>query len=355
MPNEIDALIASINKRAKETVLVRGAELRNQSFQRATSGSLSLDLVLGGGWPLNSWNEIIGNESGGKSTVAMKTIAANQALNPDYHTLWVASEEINIPWANQLGMDTDKVTFVMSNVMELCYDAVLSVLDERAADAVVIDSYPALVPSDEDEKSMMELTVGRGAYYTNKFMRKSYAALARSLTEYDRPVMALFINQWRERIGAFMSDPRTTPGGKGKNYSFLTRIDVAREEWITGPGQAKVGQVLKFRALKNKTAPPQRIGNVDYYFDACKGFKAGQYDNTKELHSVAMSLDLIEHRGGGNYYWRDQHWRGEAKIMEAIEADPALAATLEAEVRHVLLGKPLPEPPKPKRSVKRAA
>jgi recombination protein RecA len=285
----------------------------------------------------------------------MKTIAANQAMNPEYHTLWVASEEINIPWANQLGMDTNKVTFVMSNVMELCYDAVLSVLDERVVDAVVIDSYPALVPSEEDDKSMMELTVGRGAYLTNKFMRKSYAALSRSLTEYDRPVMALFINQWRERIGVFQGNPRTTPGGKGKNYSFLTRIDVAREEWITGPNRTKVGQVLKFQALKNKTAPPQRVGNVDYYFDAHKQFAAGSYDNTKEVHAVAMALDLIEHKGGGNYYWRDYHWRGEAKVIEAIEADPALAAALDAEVRFVLLGTPLPTPPPKRRSVKRVA
>ena len=355
MPNEIDALIASINKKAKENVLVRGADLRNQTFQRSTSGSLSLDLVLGGGWPLNSWNEVIGNESGGKSTVAMKTIAANQAMNPEYHTLWVASEEINIPWANQLGMDTDKVTFVMSNVMELCYDAVLSVLDERVVDAVVIDSYPALVPSEEDDKNMMELTIGRGAYLTNKFMRKSYAALSRSLTEYDRPVLAMFINQWRERIGVFQGDPRTTPGGKGKNYTFLTRIEVAREEWITGANKTKVGQVLKFKALKNKTAPPQRTGNVDYYFDEHKHFAPGQYDTVKEVHAVAMALDLIEHKGGGNYYWRDYHWRGEAKVLESIQQDVDLALALDAEVRHVLLGIPLPTPPKPKRTVKRAA
>ena len=143
-------------------------------------------------------------------------------------------------------------------------------MEERACDAVVIDSYPALVPSDEDEKIMMELTVGRGAYFTNKFMRKSYAAMARSLSEYDRPVLALFVNQWRERIGVFMGDPRTTPGGKGKNYSFLTRVEVAREEWLTTSAKVKVGQAIKARAIKNKTAPPQRVASVDFYFDDSK-------------------------------------------------------------------------------------
>ena len=79
----------------------------------------------------------------------------------------------------------------MTNMMEDAYDAVLSILEERAVDAVVIDSYPALVPSEEDDKTMMELTVGRGAYMTNKFMRKSHGcATRRSLIEPDRHVWA---------------------------------------------------------------------------------------------------------------------------------------------------------------------
>ena len=83
---------------------------------------------------------------------------------------------------------------------------------------MVIDSYPALVPSEEDDKTMMQLTVGRGAYLTNKFMRKSLSATRRSLVQADRPCLGLFINQWRERVGLIFGDPRTTPGGKGKNY-----------------------------------------------------------------------------------------------------------------------------------------
>ena len=256
MPSEIDALINQINKKQQENILVRGSDLRHITYQRVTTGSLAFDLMLGGGWPLNCWNEVIGSESHGKTTMVLKTIAANEALNPNYHTLWVAAEEFDPEWAAVLGVNLDNFTFVLTNVMENAYDAVLAILEERAVDAVVIDSYPALVPSEEDDKNMMELTVGRGAYMTNKFMRKSMAVQRRSLTEPDRPCLSILINQWRERIGVMFGDPRTTPGGKGKNYRFLTRVEVAREEWISDTAKRKVGQVIKARTLKNKTAPP---------------------------------------------------------------------------------------------------
>src|SRR6476620_4323645 len=78
--NEIDALIAEVNKEMKSEVLVYASEI--PSFRRVTTGSLSFDLALGGGWPLNCWNEIIGNESHGKTVIVLKTLAANMAIDP---------------------------------------------------------------------------------------------------------------------------------------------------------------------------------------------------------------------------------------------------------------------------------
>ena len=81
---DIDVLIADINKREKDDeTIVKGSTLKHKTWQRVTSGSLGLDLALGGGWPLNSPNEIIGQPSSGKTTTAIKTIAANQALDTE--------------------------------------------------------------------------------------------------------------------------------------------------------------------------------------------------------------------------------------------------------------------------------
>ena len=235
MVAEADALIASINKRLKSEVLVYASRL--QTFQRVTTGSLSFDLMLGGGWPLNCWNEIVGLESHGKTVMALKTLAANMAVDPDYTVLWVASEDFNKDWALTLGVDLNRVILAVTNLMEEAYSIVVEALDSQTFDAVVIDSYPALQPQAEADAAIEDWQVGVGARLTNKLMRVSPPAQRRK--EGERNCLALIINQWRDRVGVTYGDPRTTPGGKGKNFSYFTRVEVVRDGWIEAPARSR--------------------------------------------------------------------------------------------------------------------
>lgn len=354
MPADIDTLIAQANKKAKRDILVKGADLLTQTFQRCTTGSLSFDLALGGGWPLNCVNEIIGLESMGKTVMAMKTVAANQAMNPDHHTLWVAAEDFDPPWGQQCGADIERMTFVTSNIMEEAYESCIRVLEERAVDAVVVDSLPALMPSEEDDKTMSDLVIGRGAMLTNKFMRKLHAATTRSLVEYDRPALVLIINQWREMIGVMFGDTRTTPGGKGKNYTYMTRVEVTRDEWLKN-GDDQVGQVIKMRCIKNKTAPRWRTGQVDFYFDNVPPEHiAGEYDLFHEAVDLAIEKEIIE-RQGAWYHFGGKKWQGQKAVWEAMQSDPKLLAAVDTEVRREVLGiePPASKPVSKKRRVAR--
>src|SRR5215510_6485204 len=231
----------------KDDVLTYASKM--PSFQRVTTGSLSFDIMLGGGWPLNCWNEIIGNESHGKTVMALKTLAANMADNPNYRALWVASEDFNPDWAQDLGVDLDRLVIAPVNVMEQAYEIMLKALDSQSVDAVILDSYPALIPSTEGEAAMDEFAVGVGARLTNKLMRKSPPAQRRK--EGERPCLGLIINQWREKIGVLFGDPRTTPGGRGKNFSFFTRVEVTRDSWIEDDSKVKVGLNIKAMCMKN--------------------------------------------------------------------------------------------------------
>jgi len=330
---EIDDLMAKMNK--KDTLLYKGADLLDRRFLRASTGSLSFDLMLGGGWPLNGINEIIGNESSGKTSMTLKTIATQQALDPHYHVVWAASEDFDFGWAATLGVDASRMTFILSNIMEEVYEACLQVMQKRAADCVVIDSLPALVPSWEDEKTMAEMTVGKGALLTNKFMRKTYTAAARSYVEYERPVLCLVVNQWRDAITQY-GDPRTTPGGRGKNYTYLTRVEVTKDEWLKDK-DAQVGQVIKCRTIKNKTAPPRRTGQVDFYFDDSNGHFAGDYDTIREVFDIALLHDVVERKGAW-YHFGDGKWNGKDKMWEAMGQDQTLVDELDIRVRTEVLG-----------------
>jgi recombination protein RecA len=294
---------AKVNKKFGANTLISGSEIARSEWPRATTGSLAFDVALGGGWPLNQWNEVIGLESSGKTATILKTIAANQALNPDYQVLWVAAEDWVDDWARKLGVDPDRMVILEDNVMESVLEVVDKAIDNQLFDAVIIDSLPALVPGEEAEKAMDEFSTAVGARLLGKFFRKANKSKRRDLVnpEGERDVLCIIVNQWRDKIGVMFGDPRTTPGGKAKNFAFFTRVEVARDEWLVIPNTVdpnkpvKVGQAIKVRTMKNKTAPPQRTATIDFYFsDEADGFVAGEYDAVKEIINLAVSLDVIQ-------------------------------------------------------------
>jgi recombination protein RecA len=331
-----DALkvLAQLNKKFGENTVVIGANIRGDLISRVTTGSTTFDYVLGGGFPANQWNELIGEASHGKTAIALKTIAANQALNPEYITVWVAAEQWVPEYAEMCGVDASRVIVIETNIMEEAYDAVLAFAESKSVDAIVIDSLPALVPGPENEKNMDEMTVGRGALITNKFFRKAGAAMKRSLVEDERPILGIVINQYRMKIGVMHGDPRTTPGGEGKNYAFFTRAEVRRDEWIeagTGTNKVRVGQRIKIRVIKNKTAPPQQIAYIDYYFSDHSIYEAGDYDTAKEVVAMSIVKEIVDRRGGWIYYG-ERKWNGQEAFVTSLREEVDLYEELRDKV-----------------------
>jgi recombination protein RecA len=334
MNDEAKKVIALLNKKFGDNVVVLASDIRSDLIPRITSGSTTLDYVLGGGFPGNQWNELIGEPSHGKTALALKTIAANQRLNPEHTTVWVAAEQWVPEYAAMCGVDTSRVIVIETSIMEEAYQAVIQFAESKSVDAIVIDSLPALSPAPEMEKDMSEMTVGRGALLTNKFFRVVGTAMKRSLVEDERPVLGLIINQYRMKIGVMHGDPRTTPGGEGKNYAFFTRCEVRRDEWIeigSGTNKVRVGQRIKVRTLKNKTAPPQRVAYFDFYFAEGGDCNPGEFDFAKEVASLAVVKGIIDRKGGW-YYHGERKWQGIEPVIASIREEVDLKEELEKAV-----------------------
>lgn len=342
MDAALKAIIQKINRKLGDGTILLGSEIAREVVPRCSSGSLSLDIALGGGWPGNQWSEIVGYESAGKTLIALKTIAANQARDPKWTAVWFDAEQCwDRRWARQLGVDDDRVIVMSDNGMESVYQATIEFLSTRKVDCIVIDSLPALVPEREDENEMGELAVGLGALLTGQFFRKQRSATRRSLTVEERPVFGLVINQWRDRIGVIHGDPKTTPGGRGKNYSFVVRVEVKRDQWLE-EGEFRVGHTIKAHCIKNKTAPPQRTAIFDFYFVDSGPFQAGQFDVAKEIVALGLKYQAIE-RAGAYYSYGDQRWQGKERVLEALRDEAELLAELEAEVMRLAFKKPAGE------------
>lgn len=334
MNDEAKKIVAQLNKKFGNNVVVCAADIRSDIIPRITSGSTTLDYVLGGGFPGNQWNELIGESSHGKTAVALKCIAANQKLNPDYTTVWVAAEQWVPEYALMCGVDASRVIVIETNIMEEAYQAVIDFAESKSVDAIVIDSLPALSPLPEMEKDMNEMTVGRGALLTNKFFRVVGSAMKRSLVEDERPVLGLIVNQYRMKIGVMHGDPRTTPGGEGKNYAFFTRCEVRRDEWIEiGPSgnKTRIGQTIKVRSLKNKTAPPQRVAYFDFYFAEGGDCLPGEYDFAKEIAAMSVVQGIVERKGGW-YYYGERKWQGNETLIASIREEVDLKEELSKKV-----------------------
>lgn len=334
LTGELAKVFSALNKKFGSDTVIVGSDIRDDVMARVTTGSISFDMALGGGWPVNQWHEIVGEASNGKTAVALKTIAANQKRDPDFTTVWVAAEQWVPSYAEMCGVDASRVYVVSTNLMEEAYEAVIQITESKAIDCIVIDSLPALVPGAENEKLMEDATVGRGALLTNKFFRKVGKASKRSLTEPERPFIGILINQWRSKIGVMHGDPRTTPGGLGKDYAFFTRCEVRRDAWIeegTGQEKHRIGQTIKLRVLKNKSAPPHQTAVVDFYFAPGGSCEPGEYDFAKETMAMGM-LNRVITRAGAYYRYAGRQWQGADAMLASIREEIDLKETLERDV-----------------------
>lgn len=329
---DADELIAAINKKHGPGTIVKASAVPVRT--RLSTGSLSLDVMMGGGWPTGQFHELVGEFSSGKSALCMQTVAANQKMDPEFLVLWIAAEPYDASWAAQNGIDNDRVHVYETNAMEEAYGVAEAFMKNRAVDLIVIDSLPALIPNEEEEKDMDQLVIGKAAIVNNKFFtRKGATALKRRLDQPERQCTVLCVNQWREKIGVMHGDPRTTNGGKGKDFAYCIRLSVRRTSWIK-QSEESMGIEITAVTIKNKSAPQNRIAAVDYYFDG--PFK-GHFDTAKDMASTAVYMGVVRKAVKSKwYYFGDEKWDGKEAFFDSIREDLDLQRAVRAETIKVL-------------------
>jgi recombination protein RecA len=156
-------------------------------------------------------------------------------------------------------------------------------------------------------------------------------------------VLGMMINQYRMKIGVMHGDPRTTPGGLGKDYAYSIRCEVKRDEWLevgTGQEKRRVGQTIRVRTIKNKTYPPQQTAYLDFYFSEGGPIDAGSYDSGKEIVALSILNGIVDRRGGWMYY-NDRKWQGAQALIDSIREEVDLKEELTVAVMDTLKSSPV--------------
>ena len=124
-----------------------------------------------------------------------------------------------------------------------------------------------------------------------------------------RSLTGIIVNQCRDKITTY-GDPRTSPGGKGKNFFYFQRAEVRREDWIDNTRDEHIGQTIKLTNHKNKLSPPGRVGMVDAYSPRAMALSP-VLRRVKDTIAAAIAYEVIEKTGQKKYVFGDKEWRGD--------------------------------------------
>src|SRR5438105_7577065 len=209
------------NQFGRGSIMRLGEVSAKMTVETIPTGSLALDIALGGGIPRGRITEIFGPEMAGKSTVAMHIIA--EAQKAGGLAAYIDVEHALDPsFAGVIGINIEDLLISQPDTGEQALEICEALVRSNAVDIVVVDSVAALVPRAEIEGDMGDAHVGLQARLMSQALRKLTAAIARSRTS------VIFINQLREKVGIVFGNPETTTVGKALKFYASVRLDIRR-------------------------------------------------------------------------------------------------------------------------------
>src|SRR5581483_9389566 len=190
----LNLAVSQIEKQFGAGSIMRLGEAHKINVETIPTGSLSLDIALGGGIPKGRVIEIYGPEASGKTTVCLHAVAEVQKSGGT--AAYIDAEHALDPaYAKKLGVNIDQLLISQPDSGEQALEVVETLVRSNAVDIIVVDSVAALVPQAEIEGDMGDAHMGLQARLMSQALRKLTGIISRT------KCTVIFVNQLRMKIG----------------------------------------------------------------------------------------------------------------------------------------------------------
>ncbi len=301
----LDAVMSQIRKEFGEMAIMRLGDQEVKEIPVISTGAVSLDMALGvGGLPRGRIVECYGQESSGKTTLALHVVANAQKAG-GVAAFIDAEHALDPNYAKKIGVNLDDLIVSQPNSGEEALTSCEQLVKSGALDVVVVDSVAALTPQAEIDGNMGDSHMGLQARLMSQAMRKLTSTIAATKT------LLIFTNQVREKIGVMFGNPETTPGGKALKFYASCRLQVQRIGAIKNASGQVVGNRTRVKVVKNKVAPPFTEAEFDILYTCGISYEGSVLD-------AALQRGIVEKRGSWLGFGDEQLAQGALATIEYL-------------------------------------
>ena len=306
-----------ITKQFGDGSIMRLGEAKKVDVELLPSGSLSLDIALGGGYPKGRIIEIYGPESSGKTTLTLHAIAEMQKQGGTAAFI-DAEHALDPAYAKKLGVDTDNLLVSQPDNGEQALEICETLVRSNAVDLIVVDSVAALVPQAEIDGDMGDSHMGLQARLMSQALRKLTGIINKS------KATVIFINQIRMKIGVMFGNPETTTGGNALKFYASVRADIRRIGQIK-EGDNVIGNRTRVKIVKNKIAPPFRVAEFEIMYN--EGIS-----KTGDVLDLAVQYGVVGKAGAWFDYNDVKIGQGREQAKKYLKEHPDVLAEIDNKV-----------------------
>ncbi len=338
MGTDFSSLVDAIKRDIKNDLTI----LKDVEFWIPT-GCPSLDIKLGGGWPVGRLSTAIGKKSAGKSSLIAKAIAETQRIGGV--GVWLDVEKS--AWEKRsiaMGVDPSRLIFAQPESLDTfelilpdgtkekrlgAFDLLESItwVTRKHSPAmpvtIVIDSIAGASVASEMEGDTGDATMGKHARIVSQGLRKVMGFV------HEFNICLIFVNQLKQKIGVMYGSPDTYIAQNPIDFHSAITMQITQHEcWPDAKKKETAeGIVSKINITKNKVADPFKEAYTRVFFD--RGV-----DTLYETIETLIEYGKLE--WGGGFITFDGKKRRKKEFYEMASVDPAIKESLFKEVDQLI-------------------